>query len=239
MSKWFPENVGSFGADIDGVFWLIFYITTVWFFITEGLIIYFIIRYRRRPGRKAVYAAGDTWSQLAWVLVPLAIVVVLDLIIDIRSADVWAKVKLQRPPADVVVHAVGKQFNWEFIYPGPDGKFGTEDDLRTDNALHVPVSKTIHVILTSKDVIHSFFLPHFRLKQDAMPGREIPVWFEAKQTGEFEIPCAELCGFGHSGMKGMLYVHPEEDYHKWLKERSAPTSFLPRTAGEDEGGGTS
>ena len=98
MSSWFPENVSTFGGDVDGIFWLIFYITAVWFFITEGLIIYFIVRYRRRP----VYAAGDTWAQLAWVLVPMAIVVVLDLLIDVRGADVWAKVKLQRPPSDPV-----------------------------------------------------------------------------------------------------------------------------------------
>jgi cytochrome c oxidase subunit 2 len=221
MSSWFPENVSTFGGDVDGIFWLIFYITTVWFFITEGLIVYFIFRYRRRPGRKAVYAAGDTWSQLAWVLAPLAIVVVLDLIIDIRGADVWAKVKLQRPASDIVVRAVGKQFNWEFVYPGPDGKFDTDDDLKTDNELHVPVSKPIHIMLTSKDVIHSFFLPHFRLKQDAMPGREIPVWFEATKMGNFEIPCAELCGFGHSGMKGMLFVHSDEEYLKWLKDKAA------------------
>jgi cytochrome c oxidase subunit 2 len=220
MSSWFPENVSTFGGDVDGIFWLIFYITTVWFFITEGLIVYFIFRYRRRPGRKAVYAAGDTWSQLAWVLAPLAIVVVLDLIIDIRGADVWAKVKLQRPASDIVVRAVGKQFNWEFVYPGADGKFDTDDDLKTDNELHVPVSKPIHILLTSKDVIHSFFLPHFRLKQDAMPGREIPVWFEATKMGNFEIPCAELCGFGHSGMKGMLFVHSDEEYLKWLKDKA-------------------
>ena len=219
MQEWFPENVSTFGADVDGIFWLIFYITTVWFFITEGLILYFVIRYRRKPGRKAVYAAGDTWSQLAWVLVPLAIVVVLDVIIDSRSADVWAKVKRERPAADVVVRAAGKQFNWEFVYPGPDGKFGTPDDLQLDNELHVPVGKKVHVILTAKDVIHSFFLPHARLKQDVVPGREITAWFEIVKPGEYEIPCAELCGFGHSGMNGKLYAHTPEQYQKWVTEK--------------------
>ena len=221
MPNWFPENVSTFGADVDGIFWFIFYIVTVWFLITEGLILYFIIRYRRKPGQKSVYATGNTWAQLAWVLAPMAIVVVLDFFIDIRSADVWAKVKLQRPPTDFVVQGIGKQFNWQFVYPGPDGKFGTEDDITTDNELHIPVNKPIHVILMSKDVIHSFFLPHFRLKQDAMPGRQIPVWFEATKTGSFEIPCAELCGFGHSGMKGLLVVHTPEEYEKWRKEKSA------------------
>jgi len=221
MQSWFPENVSTFGADVDGIFWFIFYIVTVWFFLTEGLILYFVFRYRRKPGRKSVYAAGDTWAQLAWVLVPLAIVVVLDFFIDLRGGDVWAKVKLQRPPTDFVVHGIGKQFNWEFVYAGADGKFGTEDDITTDNELHVPVGKPIQVILMSRDVIHSFFLPHFRLKQDALPGRRIPVWFEATKTGEFEIPCAELCGFGHSGMKGLLVVHTPDEYQKWYQEKSA------------------
>jgi cytochrome c oxidase subunit 2 len=221
MQNWFPENVSTFGGDIDGIFRFIFYIVTVWFFITEGLIVYFIIRYRRKPGQKSVYVAGNTWTQLAWILVPMAIVVVLDFFIDIRSAEVWAKVKLQRPPTDFVVQGIGKQFNWQFVYPGPDGKFGTDDDIITDNELHIPVNKPIHVILMSKDVIHSFFLPNLRLKQDALPGRQIPVWFEATKTGSYEIPCAELCGFGHSGMKGLLVVHTPEEYEKWRKEKSA------------------
>lgn len=220
MQSWFPENVSTFGGDVDGIFWFIFYIVTVWFFLTEGLILYFVFRYRRKPGQRAVYAPGNTWAQLAWVLVPMAIVVVLDFFIDIRSADVWAKVKVQRPPTDFVVHGIGKQFNWEFVYPGPDGKFDTDDDIKTDNELHVPVGKPIQVILMSKDVIHSFFLPNLRLKQDAMPGRRIPVWFEATKIGQFEIPCAELCGFGHSGMKGLLVVHPPDEYQKWYQEKS-------------------
>jgi cytochrome c oxidase subunit 2 len=221
MRQWFPPNVSTFGGDVDGVFWLIFYITTVWFFITEGLIVYFALRYRRRPGRKAVYTAGDTWTQLAWVLVPMAIVVLLDVLIDIRGAPVWAKIKTQPPATDFVVQATGKQFNWEFTYPGADRKLGTPDDIVTDNELHIPVNKPIHVILKSRDVIHSFFLPHFRLKQDALPGREIPVWFEASKTGAYEIPCAELCGFGHSGMKGLVVVHTPEEYQKWLAARIA------------------
>jgi cytochrome c oxidase subunit 2 len=219
MSNWFPENVSTFGADVDGVFWLIFYIITVWFFLTEGLLVYFIIRYRRKPGEKAAYVLGDSMTQLAWVLAPLAIIVVLDLMIDIRGAEVWAKIKGQRPAADIMVRAMGKQFNWGFTYPGPDGKFDTEDDLQIDNDLHVPVGKVIHVILTSKDVIHSFFLPHARLKQDVVPGREIPAWFQITKPGEYEIPCAELCGFGHSGMNGRLYAHSAEDYEKWRQER--------------------
>ena len=83
----------------------------------------------------------------------------------------------------------------------------------------MPVVKPVHVILKSKDVIHSFFLPNLRLKQDTVPGRDIVAWFEATKPGQYEMPCAELCGFGHSGMKGWLYVHTPEDYAKWAKEK--------------------
>jgi cytochrome c oxidase subunit 2 len=218
MSSWFPENVSTFGGDIDGVFWLIFYITTVWFFITEGLILYFVLRYRRRPGQRAAYVRGDKLSELAWLLVPLAIVIVLDFWIDVRGAEVWAKIKGQMPESDLRLQVTGKQFNWEIVYPGPDGKLGTADDLQLDNELHVPAGKIVRIVLKSKDVIHSFFLPNLRLKQDMVPGREIQAWFEATKPGKYEMPCAELCGFGHSGMNGWLFVHTAQEYEKWVKE---------------------
>lgn len=219
MRSWLPENISTFGGDIDSLFYLILYITGFWFFLTEGLILYFLIKYRRREGRKAAYLPGNTLKQAAWVLIPGLIVLVLDLWIDFRGAEVWAKIKGAVPPSDIRLQVTAKQFNWEVLYPGPDGKFGTEDDLQMDNDIHVPVGKPIHITLKSKDVIHSFFMPHLRLKQDAVPGREIGAWFEATQSGRFEIPCAELCGFGHSGMKGLLIVHTPEEYESWVKER--------------------
>ncbi len=219
MSNWFPENVSTYGADVDAMFYLIYYITAVWFVLTEGLILYFLFRYRRRPGQRAAYVQGDNLKQLAWILVPAAIVVVLDFWIDIRGAEVWAKIKGQMPESDLRLQVTGKQFNWEIVYPGPDGKLGTADDLQLDNELHVPAGKIVRIVLKSKDVIHSFFLPNLRLKQDTVPGREIEAWFEATKPGKYEIPCAELCGFGHSGMNGWLIVHAPEDYAKWVKER--------------------
>jgi len=143
----------------------------------------------------------------------------LDLWIDFRGAEVWAKIKGRVPSSDLVIQVTGKQFNWEIVYPGPDGRLGTVDDLQMENELHVPVGKVVRVALKSKDVIHSFFLPNLRLKQDAVPGREIVAWFEATKPGKYEMPCAELCGFGHSGMGGWLYVHTAEEYENWVKER--------------------
>ena len=119
----------------------------------------------------------------------------------------------------VEVRLIAKQFNWEFHYPGPDGQFDTLDDKTIDADLHVPVNKVVRVYLRAQDVIHSFYVPVLRLKQDVVPGREIIAWFEATKTGEYEIPCAELCGPGHSGMLGKLMIYTADDYEKWLQEQ--------------------
>ncbi len=219
MLAWLPENVSTYGGDIDDIFKLIYYIVGVWFVATQVFLVYCLIRYRRRSGNeRSQYLPGNTAKQAAWILIPCAVVLALDLWIDFRGADVWAKVKLSSPTPDLIVRVTGKQFNWIMTYPGPDGKFGTADDKKIDNDLHVPVNKVVRVLLTGEDVIHSFYLPHLRLKQDVVPGREIPAWFEATKTGKYEIPCAELCGFGHSGMKGYLYVHSEADFKAWTKK---------------------
>jgi cytochrome c oxidase subunit 2 len=142
-------------------------------------------------------------------------------VLVLLGQSTWAEVKQGGPPGDVFYKVVGKQFNWEITYAGLDGKLGTDDDFTIDNDLHVPVNKVVRLDLEASDVIHSFFLPNLRVKQDTVPGRTIKMWFVVTQTGEYEIPCAELCGFGHSGMKGTLYVHSEDDFQKWLSERAA------------------
>jgi cytochrome c oxidase subunit 2 len=215
MLPWLPENVSTFGAEIDSLFYLIFYITTAVFVLVEAALVVFLIRYRERPGRRAVYTHGNTTLEIAWTIAPSIILVVLTLL----SRATWDEVKGQMPSSQVHVHVLAKQFNWDFIYPGPDGRFGTDDDLTLENDLNVPVNQVVRLTLMSRDVIHSFFVPQLRLKQDTMPGREIPAWFEATKAGVYEIPCAELCGFGHSGMMGKLTVHSQEDYNRWVRER--------------------
>jgi cytochrome c oxidase subunit 2 len=230
MLPWLPENVSTFGAQIDSLFHLIFWITGVTFVIVQALLIIFLVQYRARPGRRATYTHGNNTLEIAWTIVPSLILVFL----AILSRGTWAEVKMYIPPSDYPVKLVAKQFNWDFTYPGPDGTFDTADDLTLENELHVPVNKTIRVSLNSRDVIHSFFVPQLRLKQDAMPGRSITAWFEATKPGKYEIPCAELCGFGHSGMKGWLTVHAQEDYEAWVKERwpAASAAADTRTTGE-------
>jgi cytochrome c oxidase subunit 2 len=162
---------------------------------------------------------GERLREAVWLLVPVAVVLVLDLWLDFRGAPVWAKVKVEKPETELVIQVTGRQFNWEILYPGPDGRFGTPDDKQFLDELHVPVNRPVRVVLKSKDVVHSFFLPNFRVKQDAVPGRAIEGWFEATKAGTYELPCAMLCGFGHSGMKGYLHVHPPGEYEAWVREQ--------------------
>ena len=214
MLRWLPENVSTFGAEIDSLLYLIYYITGAVFILVTVIMVLFLVMYRHREGRRAVYSHGNTTLEIIWTVVPAIILLVL----AFMSVSTWTKVKANAPPSDFNLQVTAKQFNWEILYPGPDGKFGTQDDFKVDNEMHVPVNKVVRIILKSKDVIHSFFLPNLRLKQDAVPGMDILVWFEATKTGKYELPCAELCGFGHSGMLGWLFVDTPEDYEKWVKE---------------------
>jgi cytochrome c oxidase subunit 2 len=213
-----PTNVSTFGGDIDHVFWLIFWIVGVWFVAAEGVLFYSVIRHRRSAGASARYLPGDTPRQLAWVLVPALVVLCIDLGIDRAGATAWEREKGTLPPAEVMVRITGKQFNWNFTYPGPDGKFGTADDVMTENDLHVPIGKVVRFELQSEDVIHSFFVPELRLKQDVVPGRTIAGWFEATKTGSYEIACSELCGFGHYTMRGNVIVQSAADYAGWVRD---------------------
>ena len=218
MLRWLPEDVSSYGHEIDSLFYLISYITAVTFILVTVLMVLFLIMYRDKGGRRATYSHGNTALEIIWTIIPAAILIVL----AFMSVSSWAKVKRHVPDTDFELGIAAKQFNWEVSYPGPDGKLGTDDDIKFDNDLHVPVNKPIRLQLTSKDVIHSFFIPNMRFKQDAVPGRQITAWFDAIKPGKYEIPCAELCGFGHSGMKGWVFVHTPEDYKKWADENLAP-----------------
>jgi len=210
-----PENVSTFGGEIDSVFRLILYIVGFFFIVAEVLLVYFAVRYRSSRAKQAVYSRGENPREAAWVLVPALIVLLFDLGIDAAGHRAWALVKEGAPVADLEVKVTAKQFNWNFTYPGKDGKLGTPNDITLENELHVPVGKVVRVTLNSEDVIHSFWVPNFRLKQDVIPGRKIVAWFEATKPGTYEIACSELCGFGHYSMRGEVIVHSEVDYASW------------------------
>jgi cytochrome c oxidase subunit 2 len=209
-----PENVSTYGGQIDGLFRLILWITGVIFVVVELLLLYFLFRYRHREGRTARYTHGSNRLEVIWTIVPAIICVVLALL----SRRSWAEIKQNMPQQAMNVEITAEQFAWNIRYPGPDGKLETPDDIVSLNQLHMPVGRPVIVTLHSKDVIHSFFLPEFRVKQDAVPGMTTRIWFEATRVGNWEIACAELCGLGHYRMKGFVTVETPEEFERWLAE---------------------
>ena len=227
-----PEQASTYAPEIDNMFHLIMWITGVIFVIVELMLVYFLWRYRHREGRTAHYTHGNNRLEVIWTIVPALICVMLALL----SRRIWDQIKENMPHEGLEIHVTGEQFAWNFRYPGPDGKFDTADDILTLNQLHFPVGKPVIVTLTSKDVIHSFFLPEFRVKQDAVPGMHTRIWFEGNKVGHWEIACAELCGLGHFRMKGFVTVDTPEDYQKWLAEQVAAQAPEQPKAAENTSG---
>jgi len=221
-----PEQASTYAPDIDNMFHLIMWITGVIFVIVELMLVFFLWRYRHREGRTAHYTHGNNRLEVVWTIVPALICVMLALL----SRRIWDQIKENMPHEGLEIHVTGEQFAWNIRYAGPDGKFDTADDILTLNQIHFPVGKPVIVTLTSKDVIHSFFLPEFRVKQDAVPGMHTRIWFEGNEVGHWEIACAELCGLGHFRMKGFVTVDTPEDFQKWLAEQAATQTPEPPKA---------
>lgn len=219
MNWLLPESVSTFGPDIDRIYYLILWITGIVFVGTEAVLLWFLFRYRHTEERKAEYIHGSTKAEVIWTVTPFLIV----LVIAFMSRGVWVDIRdPDRIPDDAMELIVSaKQFEWNVTYPGPDDRLGNGDDFVVRNEIHVPVDRPVRVTLRSEDVLHSFFLPDLRVKQDAVPGMDIPVWFEATRTGEYELACAELCGLGHYRMGATLTVHTPEDYEGWMGTRIA------------------
>jgi cytochrome c oxidase subunit 2 len=217
MRVWLPEAVSTSGPQIDRIFHLILSITGAAFVLVQVALVYFLIRYRQRPGRPAAYTHGNTAVEIVWTVIPTAILLAL----LVQSQRVWATVRGAPPPPDLHVQIQGEQFAWNIRYAGPDGEFGTADDVTTINQLQIPVNQVVLFHLASKDVIHSFFVPQFRMKQDAVPGMTSRMWVSATKTGQYEIACAELCGLGHYRMRGFLQIVEPEAFQAWLVETKA------------------
>lgn len=217
MMQWLPESISSYGHKIDDVIWLIYAIVGVWFVVVEVLLFGFLIYYRRSKSPKADYILGNTFKSLLWVIAPVILVALFDIGIEIKQMPVWDEIKIDRPAnPDYTVRVVAQQFFWEFHYPGADGKLDTPDDLISTSDFYVPVNKKILVQLESLDVIHSFWVPSLRLKQDVVPGRRILAWFDTFKTGAYDIGCSQLCGVAHGNMRGELHVVSDTEFSDWL-----------------------
>jgi cytochrome c oxidase subunit II len=237
---WLPENVGAETAySIDHLFKFILVLTGIVFIVTEVALFYFLWRYDGKTNtRPAKFTHGSHTLEICWTIVPAATL----LFIAIYQMNTWAAAKMRTPMSGgqeipYFAEVTARQFEWRFRYPGEDGILGTKDDLFDVNELHVPVGEEILVSLKSMDVLHSFFLPNLRVKQDAVPGMKIPVWFRAMREGEYDIPCAELCGWGHYKMKGRLVVESQEAFKKYLNElKTRQDAVTPPGAGENTAG---
>ena len=220
----FPPDISTTGHLVDGLFWLATRLTGVAFFLVIAALGYFLLRYRARPGRKAFYTHGESRGAL-WVTggLAVAVFVLLDVNLAYHDHQAWDAVWGSPPrAADALrVQIMPEQFAWNIRYAGPDGIFRTSDDVTTINQLRVPVNRPVIVQLSSKDVIHSFFLPNLRIKMDAVPGMVTSLYFQAKRPGTYDIACAEHCGFGHYRMRGFLVVEESaEAFHAWLTQQT-------------------
>jgi cytochrome c oxidase subunit 2 len=244
---WLPPDHSTHGPQLDQMLGWVHWLMLALFVGWGAYFIYALFRFRRGKNPKASYTG---FHNHRFSLMHESAVALVEVILLVGFAfPLWAKVKTQAPPEDaaVKVHIVAEQFAWNIHYPGADNVFGrrdiklvsaqnplgldrtdpaAKDDITTINQLHVPVHQLALIQLSTKDVIHSFFLPTMRVKQDAIPGMSIPVWFEASQTEKSEIACAQLCGLGHYRMRGYLSVDDPADYQAWLKE-NAPAVEAP------------
>jgi cytochrome c oxidase subunit 2 len=266
-SYWLPETVSTFGQKVDSLFYYILYLTVIINIAVFIALVAFLIKYRHKPGRHATFIHGNNRLETVWTLVPTIILALT----AVFSETSWSEIKKFSPSVAkeqgvIEVDVVAQQFLWNFHYPGKDGNLGArkrelinkngspdeqigldrsgdgKDDIVT-NVMYIPVGRKVYVHLTSRDVIHSFYLPNFRVKQDAVPGLNSRIWLEAQKTsGEvigmnadgtpkpFDIVCAELCGQGHYKMRGQMYVVSEDEFQAFLTKEAAN---LP--AGDDAG----
>jgi cytochrome c oxidase subunit 2 len=223
-------SASSYSMDVDQLFVLVSVLVGVWFIAAEAMFFWLLYRFRARDGQKAQYITGKEKHLKQWINIPHALVLVCDVVIIIAAVRVWVLIKQTLPPADRTIRVVGQQWAWTFTDPGLDDKIDTPDDIRTTDELHVEVGKTYHFLLESRDVVHSFFVPAFRLKQDADPGRIYTGWFKPTKAGSYDIMCAEICGIGHGVMGAKLVVDTPESYSAW--EQAHATEVAPEASSE-------
>ena len=207
----FPEQASTVAGQVDALYLFLILITTFFSLLIAVLIIYFAIKYRRSTGRPAEQIHGSTLLEIVWTVIPLGI----SMVIFVWSAALYFRI--ERPPANALeIYGVAKQWMWKFQYP---------EGQREINSLHVPVGKPVKVTLISEDVIHSFFVPAFRIKQDVLPNRYRMAWFTATTPGTYHLFCSQYCGTNHSEMVGEVTVMKPEDFTAWLESGKAEGSM--------------
>jgi cytochrome c oxidase subunit 2 len=237
----FPVEASAHAAQIDQMTILTHWLMAVLFVGWGTFFIYTLIRFRKGANPKANYEGVKSHlaSYIEWIIAGIELVLIVAFAIPAWASRVDA---FPQESQATVVRVIAEQFAWNIHYPGADGQFGrtdpklmssdnplgldrsdpaAKDDITTINQLVLPVGKPVIVHLSSKDMIHSFSLIQMRVKQDAIPGQSIPVWFTPILTGDWEINCSQLCGLGHFRMRGAYSIKSQADYDAWMKQQVA------------------
>ena len=240
MRTWFPPLASDHGAGIDRMLRYLLVSVGVVYVVGNAVLGYFVWNSSRQETVTARMTSKK--FERRWSLIPaVVIMLVAESGVFLVGLPVWGQY-YSAPPEDILtVELTAEQFAWNIRYTGVDGKFGrvtprlftlnnpigldaqdaaSRDDIVLLNDIHLPVNRPARIRLRSKDVIHSFFVPDFRVKQDAVPGMTIDIWFVPTQTGIFELACNQICGFGHYTMRGLVTVVSVEDFENWLQEQS-------------------
>ena len=234
-----PVQASTHAAEIDQMTSLVHWLMAILFIGWGAFFIYVLVRFRKSANPTASYAGAK--GKISKGL-EVAVAVIEVVLLVFYAIPAWAK-RVKAFPTEneaLVVRVIAHQFAWEIHYPGPDGKFGrtdeslvaadnligidrrdpdAKDDVVTSNQLNLPVDRPVLVHLTSQDVIHSFGLYEMRVKQDAVPGLSMPVWFIPNRVGDYEITCSQLCGLGHFRMRGFVTIQSQADFKKWFDDQ--------------------
>ena len=216
-----PPAASTYAGDVDALYYFILYISIFFFTLIVGAMIYFAIRYRRKKGETEAPdgPTHNTFLETTWIVVPVIIVIII-FFWGFRGYMIMSVV----PANAMEIKVTGQKWFWTFSYP--DGQM-------TTNELVVEVGKPVKLLMSSKDVIHSMFIPAFRLKRDVLPNRYSITWFEATQIGDYHLFCAEYCGTSHSKMIGTVKVRSSSDFAEWLESLdSAGEGVTPAEYGE-------
>jgi cytochrome c oxidase subunit 2 len=219
MIETLVPRASSYAGHIDWLFTIILVTVGFWFLVAQGVLFYFIFRFRRRDGVGGQYVTGELKAEKKWISHPHHLVILCDVVLIVATVYVWTVVKQDLPPAEAKVRIVAQQWAWTFQHPGPDGKLDTPDDITTVDELHLRLGTVYHFELTARDVLHSFSVPVFRLKQDAVPGRTVTGWVKPTLAGTFDIQCAEICGIGHGLMPARMVIESAEAHDGWMRQQ--------------------
>lgn len=199
----FPEQASTFAPEVDHLLYFLLAVAVFFTVVIFGAIFYFAIRYRRRSDQELPHVLhGGMALEIVWSVIPFG----LTMVMFTWGASIFFRES--RPPNDALnINVVGKQWMWKIQHM---------EGQREINELHIPLGRAVKLTMTSEDVIHSFFVPAFRTKSDAVPGRYSTTWFQPTKAGKYHLFCAEYCGNRHSGMIGWIYVMEPQDYQNWL-----------------------